>query len=184
MVTDGSEAAAGRALRPPRPLMASGGRHAAVSVPRTKATAGPLPLGPTKDTRRRAGACGRWAAIDAVPWPLVVILGAQVVVARHVLRHLGRHRRLLLLSRESFTTLFGTTISAIRRFTSDPVLITETGISPTAGKAARIPELFAGARAAGVLGLVYFDAKGYRDWRLDQDADALAAFRKAAQGFG
>jgi hypothetical protein len=99
VVTDGSEAAAGRALRPPRPLMASGGRHAAVSVPRTKATAGPLPLGPAKDTRRRAGACGRWAAIDAVPWPLVVILGAQVVVARHVLRHLGRHRRLLLLSR-------------------------------------------------------------------------------------
>jgi len=84
---------------------------------------------------------------------------------------------------ESFTTLFGTTISAIRRFTSDPVLITETGISPTAGKAARLPELFAGARSAGVLGLVYFDARGYRDWRLDQDANALAAFRKAAQGF-
>ena len=85
---------------------------------------------------------------------------------------------------ESFTTLFGTTISAIRRFTSDPVLITETGISPTVDKAAKIPELFAGARSAGVLGLVYFDAKGYRDWRLDQDADAVAAFRKAAQGFG
>ena len=85
---------------------------------------------------------------------------------------------------ESFTTLFGTTISAIRRFTSDPVLITETGISPTAGKAAKIPELFAGARSAGILGLVYFDAKRYRDWRLDQDADALAALRKAAHGFG
>ncbi len=85
---------------------------------------------------------------------------------------------------ESFTTLFGTTISTIRRFTSDPVLISETGISPSAGKAARIPELFAGARSAQVLGLVYFDATGYRDWRLDQDADALAAFRTAAQGFG
>ena len=85
---------------------------------------------------------------------------------------------------ESFTTLFGTTISAIRRFTGDPVLITETGISPTAGKAAKIPGLFAGARSAGILGLVYFDAKRNQDWRLDQDADALAALRKAAHGFG
>ena len=85
---------------------------------------------------------------------------------------------------ESFTTLFGTTISAIRRFTGDPVLITETGISPAADKAAKIPELFAGARSAGILGLVYFDAKRNQDWRLDQDADALAALRKAAHGFG
>jgi mannan endo-1,4-beta-mannosidase len=87
-------------------------------------------------------------------------------------------------SAESFTTLFGSTISAVRGFTHDPVLISETGVSPTAGKAIKIPELFAGAWSAGVLGVVYFDAKGYQDWRLDNDADALAAFGKAAHGFG
>jgi hypothetical protein len=85
---------------------------------------------------------------------------------------------------ERFTTLFGTTISVIRSFTHDPVLITETGVAPGAGKAATIGRLFAAARSAGVLGVVYFDAKGYRDWRIDSDATALAAFRKAAHGFG
>jgi hypothetical protein len=87
-------------------------------------------------------------------------------------------------SAESFTTLFGNTISVVRGFTHDPVLISETGISPTAGKAAKLPGLFAGARSAGVLGVVYFDAKGYQDWRLDNDPGALTAFRKAAHGFG
>lgn len=85
---------------------------------------------------------------------------------------------------ESFTTLFGSTISAIRRFTRDPVLITETAVAPAAGKAAKIPGLFAGARLAGVLGVVWFDANGYRDWRIDNDPAALAEFGKAAQGFG
>lgn len=85
---------------------------------------------------------------------------------------------------ESFTTLFGNTISAVRRFTRDPVLITETAVAPAAGKAAKIPELFAGAQSAGVLGVVWFDAPGYRDWRIDQDPAALAAFRQAARGFG
>lgn len=87
-------------------------------------------------------------------------------------------------SAESFTTLFGSTISAIRRFTRDPVLITETAVAPAAGKAAKIPGLFAGARSAGVLGVVWFDANGYRDWRIDNDPAALAGFGKAAQGFG
>jgi mannan endo-1,4-beta-mannosidase len=85
---------------------------------------------------------------------------------------------------ESFRTLFGDTISVIRHFTNDPVLIPETGIAPTAGKATTIPGLFAGALSAGLLGVVYFDARGYRDWRLDGDPSALAAFGKAAQGFG
>lgn len=85
---------------------------------------------------------------------------------------------------QSFTSLFGGTISALRRFTHDPVLVTETGVAPAAGQAARIPGLFAGARTAGVLGIVWFDASGYRDWRIDKDPAALAAFRKAAQGFG
>jgi len=60
--------------------MASGGRHAAVSVRRTETTP-PLPLGPAKDARRRAGARGRWAALDAISWPLIVILGAQAILS-------------------------------------------------------------------------------------------------------
>ena len=85
---------------------------------------------------------------------------------------------------ESFSTLFGHTISVIRQFTRDPVLITETAVAPAAGRAAKIPGLFAGAWSAGVLGVVWFDASGYRDWRIDNDPAALAAFGKAARGFG
>lgn len=84
---------------------------------------------------------------------------------------------------ESFTTLFGGTISALRRFTRDPVLITETGVAPAAGKAAKIAELFPAARLAGVLGVVWFDARGYRDWRIDNVPAALAAFGKGAGNF-
>ncbi len=85
---------------------------------------------------------------------------------------------------ETFGTVFGSTLSVIRHFTNDPVLIPETGIAPTAGKATIIPRLFAGALSAGVVGVVYFDAKGYRDWSLGRDPTALAAFGKAAHGFG
>lgn len=85
---------------------------------------------------------------------------------------------------ESFATLFGGTISVIRRLTRDPVLITETAIAPSAGRAAKIQELFAGARSAGLLGVVWFDDRGYRDWLIDSDPAALAAFGQAAQGFG
>jgi mannan endo-1,4-beta-mannosidase len=85
---------------------------------------------------------------------------------------------------ESFRTVFGSTISVIRHFTKDPVFIPETGIAPAAGKAATIPQVLAGARSAGVLGVVYFDANGYMNWSLNGDAPALAAFGKAARGFG
>jgi mannan endo-1,4-beta-mannosidase len=80
--------------------------------------------------------------------------------------------------------LFGQTIAAIRHFTRDPVLITETAAAPAAGQAAKIQELFAGARSAGMLGVVWFDDGGYRDWVIDNDPAALAAFGQAAQGFG
>ena len=85
---------------------------------------------------------------------------------------------------ESFRTVFGSTISVIRHFTDDPVFISETGIAPAAGQAAIIPQVLAGARSDGVLGVVYFDAGGKINWSLDGDAPALAAFGKAARGFG
>jgi hypothetical protein len=85
---------------------------------------------------------------------------------------------------ESFRTVFGSTISVIRQFTDDPVFIPETGISPAAGQAAIIPQVFAGAAAAGVIGLVYFDANGYRNWSLEGNKPALTAFGKSARGFG
>ena len=66
-----------------------------------------------------------------------------------------------------FAPLFGPTIRAVRALTLDPILITETAVAPAAGQPAKIADLFAGVRAYGLLGFVWFDGTGFRDWRLD-----------------
>jgi len=83
-------------------------------------------------------------------------------------------------SQETFGIVFGNTLNQIHALTPKPVLISETAVAPAAGKAAKIPGLFAGAYAAGTIGLVWFDLPGNRDWKLEGDQSALAAFRAAA----
>jgi mannan endo-1,4-beta-mannosidase len=80
----------------------------------------------------------------------------------------------------TFASLFGPTIKLIRKQTLDPILISETAASPQAGQAAKIADLFAGVRAYGLLGFVWFDASSKRDWRLNSRA-AFAAFGRAAK---
>jgi hypothetical protein len=77
-----------------------------------------------------------------------------------------------------FAPLFGPTVVAVRALTSDPILIAETA-APASAQPAKIADLFAGVRAYGLLGLMWFDATGSRDWRLRSPA-AIAAFRKGA----
>jgi mannan endo-1,4-beta-mannosidase len=81
-----------------------------------------------------------------------------------------------------FAPLFGPTIKAIRALTLDPILISETAASPAAGKAAKIANLFAGVRAYGLLGFVWFNADKNRDWRLE--GPAVTAYHRGAQTFG
>jgi len=82
----------------------------------------------------------------------------------------------------TFASLFGPTIKAVRALTLDPVLISETAASPAAGQPAKIANLFAGIRAYGLLGFVWFDANRKRDWRLTSPA-AGAAFNRGARTF-
>ncbi len=84
-------------------------------------------------------------------------------------------------AQQTFGGLFGPVMTDIRAVTRDPVLISETGVAPKAGQVAKIADLFAGVRADHLLGLVWFDAKGNEDWRIDTPA-AFAAFAKAAGG--
>ena len=81
-----------------------------------------------------------------------------------------------------FATVFGPTIAAVRQFTKDPVLISETGAGPDTGQPAKIATLFAGIRAYGLLGFVWFDTVGNADYRIDSPA-ALAAFRQGGKDF-
>jgi Glycosyl hydrolase family 26 len=82
----------------------------------------------------------------------------------------------------SFAPLFGPTIKAVRALTRAPILIAETSAAPTAGKPAKITDLFAGIRAYGLLGFVWFNADTGIDWRLDSSA-AIAVFRRGARTF-
>jgi mannan endo-1,4-beta-mannosidase len=82
----------------------------------------------------------------------------------------------------TFASLFGPTIRAVHSLTLDPILIAETGVAPVFNKPKKIADLFAGVRAYGLLGLVWFNAPGVQDWRLTTPAQ-IAAFRRGAKTF-
>jgi hypothetical protein len=86
---------------------------------------------------------------------------------------------------ETFFSIFGQTIAQVRVFTGKPVLLSETAVGPAAGKAEKIPELFAGMRHYGTLGLVWFDIAQdggiySQDWRIENSPGAEAAFHRGA----
>jgi mannan endo-1,4-beta-mannosidase len=81
-----------------------------------------------------------------------------------------------------FSQLFGPTIAAVREFTRDPILISETGAVRAAGQPAKIAGLFAGIRTYQLLGFIWFDANADQDYRITSPA-AFAAFRRAARTY-
>jgi mannan endo-1,4-beta-mannosidase len=89
-----------------------------------------------------------------------------------------------LKSSWKFAPLFGPTIGVVRELTSDPILIAETGAVPASGQPAKIADLFAGVRAYGLLGFVYFDATNsiHQDFGLSSPA-AVDAFRQGASTY-
>jgi Glycosyl hydrolase family 26 len=82
----------------------------------------------------------------------------------------------------TFAPLFGPTIKAVRALTHDPVLISETAAGTTEDQPAKIADLFAGTRAYGLLGFVWFNVDKEQDWRVTGPA-ALTAFRRGAQTY-
>jgi mannan endo-1,4-beta-mannosidase len=80
----------------------------------------------------------------------------------------------------TFAPLFGPTIKIVYSLSRlpIPILISAVG-APKADQPAKIADLFAGIRAYGLLGFVWFDADGNKDWALTTPA-AIAAFRRGA----
>jgi hypothetical protein len=83
-----------------------------------------------------------------------------------------------------FAPLFGPTIAAVRKLTSAPILIAETGAISTASQSAKISDLFAGVRAYGLLGFVWFNTTNSigQPFGINTPA-AIAAFRKGAEAY-
>lgn len=87
------------------------------------------------------------------------------------------------LSSQNFAQVFGPTIVAALKLSSDPIIIAETGAAPAAGQSAKINDLFSGVRAYGLMGFVWFDENTQdRIWRITSPA-AFAAFRQDAKTF-
>lgn len=83
---------------------------------------------------------------------------------------------------DTFSSVFGPSITQLRTFTSKPLLIAESGVTGATG-AAQLAGLFSGASLAGALGIVYFDQAGTPDWRLEDNATNMKAFKAAVQQY-
>lgn len=87
---------------------------------------------------------------------------------------------------ETWLSVFGATITDIRTFTGKPILISETSVSPSSAAPAQITELYANARAAGVIGVIWSNTTMNKPpyhvrQGLAGDPAMLAAYRKAAK---
>lgn len=85
--------------------------------------------------------------------------------------------------RTMFRTAFVPTIAAVRRFTREPILLTETAVPNQYDQLQQISNLFAGARAARLLGVIWYDQDARMSWELNNRPAAVAAFRRDAQRF-
>lgn len=82
----------------------------------------------------------------------------------------------------TFSSVFGPTIVSLRALTREPILITETSVTPAASQPAKIADLFAGIRLYGLLGFVWFNSVDKVDWRLGSPA-AVAVFHREAEAY-
>jgi hypothetical protein len=85
---------------------------------------------------------------------------------------------------QTFASRFTPMITAVRGIATVPVMVSEAAAAPGPARPAQVTDLFTGARGAGLAALVWFDLPGNRDWRIDGDPAALAAFQAAARKYG
>jgi mannan endo-1,4-beta-mannosidase len=88
---------------------------------------------------------------------------------------------------DTFSSVFGKTITQVRILTGKPVLLSETAVGPQAGQSAKIGDLFNGMREYGTLGLVWFDITQndgiyHQDWHIEDNPEAATVFRQRASG--
>ena len=86
---------------------------------------------------------------------------------------------------DTFSSVFGKTITQVRILTGKPLLLSETAVGPQAGQSAKIGDLFNGMREYGTLGLMWFDIAQndgiyHQDWHLEDNPTAASAFRHRA----
>jgi hypothetical protein len=83
---------------------------------------------------------------------------------------------------DTFSSVFGRTITQVRTLTTKPILLAETAVGPSAGQLTKIPDLFQGLLSDQTLGLVWFDVAQddglyHQDWRIEDSQNAEFSFR-------
>jgi beta-mannanase len=84
-----------------------------------------------------------------------------------------------MLVYRSFDATFGQTIAQLRRFTSKPIVITETGATNVNGLMATwVNQMFQQLPAHGdIIGVIWFEGVTVIDWQVADNPAAAAAFR-------
>jgi hypothetical protein len=68
----------------------------------------------------------------------------------------------------------------VRSFTDDPILL-KTAVPDRSSQVRQIANLFAGARASGLLGVIWYNQNGHNKFELDKSRRAaIDAFRRGA----
>jgi hypothetical protein len=86
---------------------------------------------------------------------------------------------------QSFQNLFSPSIVDMRSLSvTDPLLITETAVSPHAGKLAGLKQIIAGVSRYGLAGFIWFDVRQhggvrYQNWQLEGQPTVLARYVRA-----
>jgi hypothetical protein len=88
---------------------------------------------------------------------------------------------------KTFDGLFGQTLTELKKISSKPVLIVETGSEPGSMRPAAIRDLLTTISSSrSVIGFVYFNEVGSANWKIDSDKPAQTVLRTRASkdGFG
>lgn len=84
---------------------------------------------------------------------------------------------------ETFAQIFARQLRNIRKVTSKPVFLAETGVAGGSGQVWQIAGLFAALRKYNISGLIWFDLNRKQPWRLEGRPAALAEYRKDVARF-
>ncbi len=84
---------------------------------------------------------------------------------------------------QNFDDVFGFQLRDLRRMTSKPIYLAETGVGDGTREVRQVMNLFAGLRRWRLIGLVWFDLNRKNSWSLEGKPVKDAAFRRAVARF-
>ena len=84
---------------------------------------------------------------------------------------------------QNFRGVFGYQLRVIRRLTSKPIYLAETGVGDGPHERRQVANLFAGVRQWHLIGLIWFDLNRKNSWSLEGKPAKDAAFRRGIARF-